>query len=67
MPRYWVMRTDRSRKAELWREVEAGRLRQGWGWLPEQDLELMADLRRSGRPLSEAQRDRGAGRPTPST
>ena len=55
MPRYWVMRTDRSRKAELWREVEAGRLRQGWGWLPEQDLELIADLRRAGRPLGEAQ------------
>ena len=31
-PRYWMMRTDRTEAGELTRELDAGRLRQGWGW-----------------------------------
>jgi hypothetical protein len=29
--RYWAMRTDRARREDLWAELQAGRLRQGWG------------------------------------
>jgi hypothetical protein len=41
--RGWMMRTDRTNATWLWSEVEAGRLRQGWGYQPKQDLALMRD------------------------
>ncbi|MBK8695334.1 MAG: hypothetical protein IPN17_24445 [Deltaproteobacteria bacterium] len=41
MRRYVVVRTDRNRAAFILREFEQGRLRQGWGWLPTQDLRLL--------------------------
>ena len=41
MPRYLVVRTDKRQTAFIARELEAGRLRQGWGWKPEQDLRLI--------------------------
>lgn len=41
MPRYVVIRTDKQRAAFILRELEQGRLRQGWGWKPEQDLRLI--------------------------
>jgi hypothetical protein len=53
--RYWVMRTDRNRAAEIWAEVQGGRLRQGWGWDPEMNLELIDRKQRAGEPLTEWQ------------
>lgn len=41
MPRYFVVRTDKRRAAFIRKELEAGRLRQGWGWQPEQDIRLI--------------------------
>lgn len=44
MTNYWVMRTDRRTdeiKNFLWNELKQGRLRQGWGWLLEQDLRVI--------------------------
>ncbi|MBA3778831.1 MAG: hypothetical protein H0X16_05970 [Chloroflexi bacterium] len=56
MPRYWGIRTDQQRGDELWAEVQSGRLRQGWGYRDEQDLELIAHLKAMGRPLNDHQR-----------
>ena len=61
MPRYWAIRTDQERADRLWAEVLAGRLRQGWGYQPEQDLELIADLKRRGRALTNDQRNTWRG------
>ena len=47
----WMMRTDRSRAGWLWSEVLAGRLRQGWGYQPKQDLVLLRDRRERGEPM----------------
>lgn len=38
---YWVFRVDRRHPADLDGELENGRLRQGWGWDPRQDLRNM--------------------------
>ena len=54
--RYWAMRTDQNRRAELWDELRAGRLRQGWGWDPEMDLEVVAERVAAGETLSDWQR-----------
>lgn len=54
--RSWAMRTDRNRRDDLWSEIRAGRLRQGWGWDAEQDLQLVAEVARGDGTLSEAQR-----------
>jgi hypothetical protein len=53
--RYWAMRTDPNKRVELWGEIRAGRLRQGWGWEPEMDLQLVADLVAHHQPLSKSQ------------
>lgn len=60
--RYWAMRTDVNARDRLWPEILAGRLRQGWGWDPEMDLELVADLVSAGRPLTAWQQDAWANR-----
>lgn len=39
--RYWAVRTDRDNRALLLDELRKGRLRQGWGWDPSQDLRLI--------------------------
>jgi Protein of unknown function DUF262 len=54
-PRYWALRTDQNRRAELWAEIRAGRLRQGWGWDPEMDLEVIAERLVAGEKLSDWQ------------
>ena len=46
-----MMRTDRSRAGWLWSEDRAGRLRQGWGYQPKQDLVLLRDRRERGEPM----------------
>lgn len=38
MTRYLVIRTDKQRAQFIAKELEQGRLRQGWGWKPEQNL-----------------------------
>ena len=48
MTRYWAMRTDQARRAYIWAELLDGRLRRGWGDREDQDLELLARIRRSG-------------------
>lgn len=48
----WMMRTDRTNAGWLWSEVLAGRLRQGWGYQPGQDLVLLRDRRERGEPMS---------------
>jgi hypothetical protein len=60
--RYWAMRTDVNARDRLWPEIQAGRLRQGWGWDPEMDLELISDLVTEGKPLTEWQQQAWANR-----
>lgn len=54
--RYWVMRTDRRFASELIvPELRDGRLRQGWGYRPDQDLRLVRDACFAGQGLNEHQ------------
>ena len=55
MTRYWAMRTDPARRAFIWAELLDGRLRQGWGYREDQDLELLARIRRAGGALDAGQ------------
>jgi hypothetical protein len=66
--RYWALRTDQSRRAWIWSELKAGRLRQGWGISPDDDLEVLASIRRRGGRLEGFQREvwRGNRRLLPS-
>ena len=52
---YWVMRTSPARRASIWKEALAGRLRQGWGWDDSQNLDVIAEALRAGTPLNEHQ------------
>jgi hypothetical protein len=53
MRRYVVMRTDKRRRDFISRELEAGRLRQGWGWKPEHDLRVLREKLSAGAKLNE--------------
>jgi hypothetical protein len=55
MTRYWAIRTDQARRAFIWAELLDGRLRQGWGYREDQDLELLARIRRAGGTLDAGQ------------
>ncbi len=48
---YWVMRTSPWERPYIWAEAEAGRLRQGWGVVDQQDLRVIAATLRRGDPL----------------
>jgi hypothetical protein len=61
MLRYWVMRVDRDAKPFLWDELKAGRLRQGWGYEDDQDLEVIAKRKAKGAKLSDHQQDTWRG------
>lgn len=61
MTRYWALRTDQQRREFFWGELLAGRLRQGWGYRPDLDLEHLADLRRRGVRLPTYQQDAWRG------
>jgi HJR/Mrr/RecB family endonuclease len=62
MTRYWAIRTDtRNNTPYIWRELQAGRLRQGWGRRPEEDLEHLAAMRAAGQRLDEDQRQTWRG------
>ena len=57
MTRYWAMRTDTRHNTEyLWRELTAGRLRQGWGYRPDQNLNVISRLRLEGGRLNDHQK-----------
>lgn len=53
MRRYLVVRTDKRRKDFILRELDAGRLRQGWGSKPEQDLRVLRERVTSGTKLTD--------------
>ncbi len=61
MMRYWALRTDQNRRSWIWSELKAGRLRQGWGYRPELDLELLADVKRRAGRLPKYQQDAWRG------
>ena len=44
MSKYWGFRTSGKDREIVLRELSEGRLRQGWGWLPEQDLGTLGPL-----------------------
>lgn len=47
--RHWAVRTDRYNKPLLYQELNAGRLRQGWGYEGSQDLRLIqAEISKGG-------------------
>jgi hypothetical protein len=48
--RYWAIRTDKTKIPLLLSELRAGRLRQGWGYEPSQDLRLIqAEISHGGK------------------
>lgn len=49
------MRTSPWERPYIWAQAREGRLRQGWGWAAEQNLEVIADVVHAGRELSEEQ------------
>ncbi len=54
MPRrYAVLRTDRTQRDFIFKELEQGRLRQAWGWKPEHDLRVLERVLRGGKQLSD--------------
>ncbi len=53
---YWVMRTSPWERPYIWAEAQRGRLRQGWGWNPEMNLDVVAEVVRRGGELSDEQR-----------
>ena len=55
--RYWAMRTDQARRAFIWRELQAGRMRQGWGIRPDDNLENLQRIRRTGGRLDDFRRE----------
>ena len=53
---YWVMRTSPWERPYIWAESQRGRLRQGWGWNAEMNLDVIADLVARRGQLSDEQR-----------
>lgn len=58
---YWALRTDQARRDFIWRELRAGRLRQGWGYRDDLNLEHLAALRAKGVRLPKYQQDAWRG------
>ena len=56
MPRYWVMRTDKDSIPYLSGQLEKGKLRQGWGYLENQHLELIRKRKDKRRKLNADQK-----------
>ena len=52
---YWLMRTSPWERPYIWAEAQRGRLRQGWGWNAEMNLETIAEVVRRGGELSDSQ------------
>jgi hypothetical protein len=49
------MRSSPWERPYIWAEAKAGRLRQGWGWAADQNLEVTAAIVRRHGELSEEQ------------
>lgn len=56
MPRYWVMRTDKNNIDLIYREVKEGRLRQGWGYQEDQNLDIIRSAMSEGKSLNDDQK-----------
>jgi len=56
MPTYTAVRTDKSARALILRELTEGRLRQGWGGADDQDLRKIRARRQAGETLSKHER-----------
>ena len=50
------MRTSASWPDFIWAEVRRGRLRQGWGWMEEQDLRRISERMRAGIDITPEER-----------
>ena len=55
--RYWVMRVDPDQQSLFWKELKEGRLRQGWGYKPEQDLREIKIKKGKGKEISDIQKE----------
>ena len=68
MARYWFQRTERTCAELLYAELKAGRLRQGWGYAPDQDLKTISAVLAQGGQLTREQQQcwRGNRRLLPS-
>jgi hypothetical protein len=53
----WVVRTDKSNKELLLKELQEGRLRQGWGYAEDQDLRVVYKKIEKKENLSETQKE----------
>ncbi|HUQ77530.1 MAG TPA: hypothetical protein VM427_01490 [Patescibacteria group bacterium] len=49
---YWVMRTSANDHDYIWAEAQKGRLRQGWGWNEDMNLDTIAETLRRGGELT---------------
>lgn len=59
MPRYWVIRTDVNHVDDvIVPSLQAGELRQGWGWREDQDLDVIGPIvsERGRGPLNDSQK-----------
>ncbi len=54
--RYWAIRTDRDNLVFINSELSEGRLRQGWGSTPQEDLNCISDALKRNEALSDPQR-----------
>ena len=62
MARYWVMRVDHEHATDfLWRELRSGRLRQGWGYQNDQNLDTIAARKRKGKSINQNQQNTWRG------
>lgn len=57
-PKYWASRIDDSKKDYVWSEVNAGRLRQGWGYSEDQDLRVVEETPWKERSVEQRYTDR---------
>jgi len=62
MTRYWAMRTYCEIPDYFFKELKQGRMRQGWGWLQEQDLRKIRQLVQQEEQLAPDQKDAWKGR-----
>ena len=62
MTHWWGIRTDTEHNTPyIWHELRLGRLRQGWGRRPDEDLEVIADRLAAGLTLDVGQRQTWRG------
>lgn len=60
---YWAMRTDRDNAELILDELRQGRLRQGWGYAPDQDLRLLVKRREAGLTFTPEEQSAWRNRP----